>query len=349
MNTDAEFITQILKLRSRSTTTRLNRIFQKADPHEKKRCGEGAHRQWCRFRMGRKLPLELYRTVCEFSRRDELLNIAVVSRALQAEAERVIWWKLRLAGGLGKGGSLDKAQRFLDTPRFHLYVQCLDIYYYLEPHDPMPITLVTLLERLSNLLALNLEVYREVDEDNEDEDSHMVIRCRNIFQNCSFRLHFLSCPFILDADMRAFLQRQPSIAQWRRIRMDTPPTDECDYLSPDILPNLTVFCESKIFSALDIEIHKGRFITHVSLETGVYDFSGLAGLARVAPHLRSLFTGYGAEALEALPDLFPDLECLSRIDYEINEVRYVYPALEHTKSERILLGTFFLIADTTSP
>src|SRR6202012_106357 len=101
--------------------------------------------------------------------------------------ERVLWWKLRLPG-YAQDGVLDLAQRFLDIPRFHPHVQRLDIYYLLEPQDPVPNVFASLLERLSNLLALKLEIYREAEEFYLAYDSRVAIRCRSIFQNCLFQL-----------------------------------------------------------------------------------------------------------------------------------------------------------------
>jgi hypothetical protein len=73
-----------------------------------------------------KLPSELYRPICELSSYNDLSVLAIVSRAFQGEAERLIWWKLQIGGFIP--GVIARSERFLSTPRLHHYVRRLDLY-----------------------------------------------------------------------------------------------------------------------------------------------------------------------------------------------------------------------------
>jgi hypothetical protein len=250
------------------------------------------------------LPLELYRPICEFSHFEDLPNISVVSRAFQEEAERLLWWKLSIRGSVQE--TFARPERFLHFPRLHHYVQRLDLWIHREPHEEsFPAVAVILLEKLTNLIALTI-IGRDY--------------CGEIFDNCTFQLHFLFTTFALDQNFAAFLQKQPSITEWRRTWQQSPPGDECDRLSPDILPNLTVFCNSNGESNFDVEIHNGRNLTHMSISRPSGPVS-LAEFTRAASHIEALSLYCTPELLEVFPELLPNLECLSVIDYDAVEVR----------------------------
>jgi hypothetical protein len=175
--------------------------------------------------------------------------------------------------------------------------------------------IVDLLEGLHNLVALTFDVHTQWSRDSVFTSCHC-----HIFKNCSFRLQFLAAPFVLDGHLAGFFLRQPSITHCKRLRSHVP-SDECNYLSPNILPNLTFFRNANSFSRLDVEIHKGRRITHVSLygaNRQSLEIASLREVALAAPHLKALSTFCDLEMLSPVPDLFPNLECLATVDYHTN-------------------------------
>jgi hypothetical protein len=256
-----------------------------------------------------KLPLELYRPVCELLKFEDLLNITLVCRAFQREAGRYLLWKL-IFRGLKEDGVAECVERFLRFPRSHQYVQRLDVFASREAVADSLISL--LLGKLTNLIALTL-CGRQY--------------CGNIFENSTFQLHFLFTSFVLDQEFSAFLKTQPSITEWRTSSSweSSPGRDERDRLSPDILPNLAVFCNSSNDPNFDIQIHNGRNITHISMA----QFSAPVSLPKLPHplHVKALDVYCAAmELLEVLPDILPNLECLALIDYDAIEVPYHPPS-----------------------
>jgi hypothetical protein len=188
------------------------------------------------------LPLELYRPICENLDRNTLLNLTIISRSFQIEAERLLYQGVSLHNSLFKARK--RCKHLLSTPRFlglvqHLHIPDLawgDIlggYYGREGEREMTVVsfvelLAPLLAQLPNLLGLTIR----------PPPNQAATICVALAQRCTFRLRFLRCNFVPNPEFLSFLTNQTSI---RELEWIVGPLEASQLVLPSgALPNLTI-------------------------------------------------------------------------------------------------------------
>jgi hypothetical protein len=180
--------------------------------------------------MINRLPLELYRPICENSDRSSLLKLATVSPSFQIEAERLIYQRVFLGSSLFQGYTC--CNHLLRAPRFLDYVQFLVISDLTWGDDALDelygdswgahitdrlaffVELVaSLLARLPNLLALRISAPHHLAE-----TSYRL--CEALAQRSTCRLRTLGCNFVTSPGFLSFLINQTSI---RELEWSAPP------------------------------------------------------------------------------------------------------------------------------
>jgi hypothetical protein len=205
-----------------------------------------------------KLPHELYRPVFEAVRRKrDLCVLARCSRAMQPEAERLIYRSLVASTDRDIRGAYD---RICAMPRVRQYVERLRIDFERPSETGDGTTfqvffrpLSYMLEVLENLLHLAITVPYGTRTDQP--------HCGNLFDGCKFRLDSLRSPFALDQQMMAFLSRQSTI---RELWMDRATLHMVQLPVELLLPRLVVLrAPSGIMAST---VFTNRSVTHLNLQ-----------------------------------------------------------------------------------
>jgi hypothetical protein len=242
------------------------------------------------------LPVELYRPIVDGVARQDLICLCSVSRVLQAEAESRIYYRVVLAKSVD---IIVGCRKLLAVPRFQRLVRVLHIITPERQPGPLRLSnfqrlLASVLRKVVNLIALRVE-------------PTVLERCGDTFRGCSFRLQQLYCSFAPDEELNSFLKLQSSIRafDWQPQR-----PWHIDFLSPDVLPNLTILALTGYFvgNPSTLQLIARQPINHLLW----VPYLTLPTYLPTVP-LRSLryFGRFGDDMLLSLPTKYPLLEYLA--------------------------------------
>jgi hypothetical protein len=255
------------------------------------------------------LPIELYRPIFSAADRDTLRSLALTSRLLQREAERIIYREISIPFT----SEIDaECVKLLNKPRIFDLVFKLDITQaWIETATNLaPETttyfdvLAPVLSNLSNLIVLSFDTFSGMPPEG---------KCGKIFEGCTFQLRKFHCPFVLDDDLLAFLNKQSEIMEWTWTPIYTSSRD----LPAAALPKLAVFS----FRGNGLAhgpvpptslITTGRPITHVGWQ--VDQLPSFRSLTLSTSNVVALIIYHkqtNSQLLRELPDHLPLLEFLA--------------------------------------
>jgi hypothetical protein len=255
------------------------------------------------------LPSELYRPIVELADREDLFTLLTVSRILQSEVERLLYRDFILCWT--RDEVKDACGHLLSAPRLCGLIRSLCIRVESNSDCPGDLydVLASLFEKTTELVYLAFDIlsYEETPEWD---------MCGVLFERCAFQLHILRCNFILDAAFESFLAKQRSLIEW-----DWSPQQPSSHtLSSTALPNLSIFSTYSIEGTefpLRDSIFRGRPITHVSWWRGSIIPSDIGASTA---EIKVLHLGWHViESMkDSLVELFPYLECLSYVHYNLD-------------------------------
>jgi hypothetical protein len=252
------------------------------------------------------LPIELYRPIVETSDGRDLLNLALVSKVFQQEAERIIYRTISVFCD-GPTDVENECLRFLRIPRCLPYIRNITLTHYstIETLDVPSFQprLNDLLRNVVNLLSLCIRV---------TPNGRF---CGTLFHGCTFRLRDIRCTFELDADYAAFLESQPSLLYFTW-NMRYPPGKYL--LSSNAVPNLRAVTIRSLNQDNEFppEILAGRPITHFWSTLRRHRTFALSTGPIRALHLKFIDMG----VLYMIKEELPCLEHLSLLDYDHHDV-----------------------------
>jgi hypothetical protein len=259
------------------------------------------------------LPNELYRQSIAFR---DLCSLTRVSRAVQVEAERVIYRRLN-AKNLKEVVIISK--RIRASPRLATYVETFTVTSWLNPAQadllqPFYTLLSSLARIITQLRHLSIFFYGKTFGDGSDADI-----CSRVFRSSSFKLISFESNVFLNKNLIRVLETQPTVR-----RLQITPRSEVQRRIPEgalpshVLPNLNILTSYGDEDELGLQLLPGRPMTHAKISfshmASLHNLALSKGPLRFLEFRSHIMLGVDwAEGLRALPALVLELEMLGGI------------------------------------